>query len=173
MQAQISQEAPADEQGPELFASPDDESGRTGALIGREADSERGLTLVELIVVIVLIGLIATVVMKNVLDTGEAQKAELNVTRMRKLQQSLGQYRLKYNSLPSSLQDLVKPSPEVKEQGTLFTSLASEAELNDIWGTPYRYTTGNNKRTYTLGSLGADGIEGGEGPNQDVTISGP
>ena len=132
--------------------------------------SENGMTLVELLVVIVLISLIAVVVGKNVIGQGDAAKAELNVVKMEKLKNLLGQYRLKYNSFPGSLQDLVKPNGDVGKSGKIFVALAEEQDLQDIWGFPYIYQTESNGRSFTLSTLGADGVEGGEGANQDVTI---
>ncbi len=135
-----------------------------------EPNNEKGMTLVELLVVIVLISLIAVVVGKNVIGQGDAAKAELNVVKMEKLKNLLGQYRLKYNSFPSSLNDLVKPNSDVGKSGKLFVPLAEEGDLNDIWGFPYVYSTESGGRSFTLSTLGADGVEGGEGPNQDVSI---
>lgn len=132
--------------------------------------AEQGMTLVELLVVIVLISLIAVVVGKNVIGQGDAAKAELNVVRMEKLKTALGQYRLKYNSYPSKLEDLVSASPEVKKAGKLFTPLVDEEEIRDVWGSSYTYRSENDGRTYALSTLGSDGIEGGEGAKQDVTL---
>lgn len=131
---------------------------------------EEGMTLVELLVVIVLISLIAVVVGQNVIGQGDAAKAELNVVKMEKLKNLLGQYRLKFNNYPATLEDLRRPSAEVQKSGKLFVSLAEESDLNDVWSFPYIYKSENNGRSFTLTSLGSDGVEGGEGPKQDVTI---
>ncbi len=132
--------------------------------------NHRGLTLVELLVVIVLIGLIAVVVSKNVIQQGDIAKAELNVVRMNKLKNALGQYRLKYNSYPSRLEELVKGGADVRNSDQIFMPLAEEEELKDVWGAPYVYKSDNDGRTYGLKSLGSDGTEGGDGPKQDVTV---
>ncbi len=132
--------------------------------------TEAGLTLVELLVVIVLISLIAVVVGKNVIGQGAAAKAELNVVKMEKLKNLLGQYRLKYNSYPSKLGDLIKGGDDVQKSGKIFVPLASEDELNDVWNFPYIYRTEGDGRSFVLSSLGEDGIEGGEGAKQDVSM---
>ena len=132
--------------------------------------SEHGLTLIEILVVIVLISLIAVVVGTNVIGQGEAARAELNVVKMEKLKSLLGQYRLKFNNYPDRLGDLVKPNADVQKSGKLFVAIASEDDIKDVWGFPYLYKAENNGRTYTLSSLGADGVEGGEGANQDITM---
>ena len=132
--------------------------------------SERGMTLVELLVVIVLIGLISVVVVRNVVQQGDVAKAELNTVRMNKLKNALGQYRLKYNSYPSKLDELVNGSADIKDSEMIFMPLADAEELKDIWGIPYIYRADNDGRTFALKSLGSDGIEGGTGPNQDITM---
>ncbi len=135
--------------------------------------NESGLTLVELLVVIVLISLIAVVVGKNVIGQGDTAKAELNVVKMEKAKNLLSQYRLKYNKFPSSLDSLVKGGAEVKKSGKPFFALAAEEDLTDVWGFPFSYKIANGGRTFTLKTLGSDGIDGGDGAKQDVSITGP
>jgi general secretion pathway protein G len=132
--------------------------------------NEKGLTLVELLVVIVLISLIAVVVGKNVIGKGDTAKAELNVVKMEKVKNLLGQYRLKYNKYPSSLEGLISKPADDKSDKPFF-ALAAKDDLNDVWGFPFIYSVKNNGRSYTLSSLGSDGIEGGTGANQDVKLS--
>jgi general secretion pathway protein G len=133
------------------------------------SNNEKGLTLIELLVVVVLIGLIFTVVAGSVFSKGEAAKAELNVTRMNSLKQEISRYRLMYNSYPSSLDDLVRPNSQIKQSGKLFSPIIKEDELKDMWGAKYVYKAENDGRSYSLTSLGSDGVQGGEGPDQDVT----
>ncbi|MFN8389564.1 MAG: type II secretion system protein GspG [Bdellovibrionota bacterium] len=132
--------------------------------------SEAGMTLIEVIAVIVLITLIMVTVGKNVFSSSSAAKAKLNVTKLNTIKGYLGQYRLQYNSYPSKLDELIHPSAAVKQSGELFTPLAQENDLKDIYGTPIIYIPENNGRSYVLKSLGEDGLEGGEGANQDVEI---
>ena len=127
------------------------------------------MTLVEVIAVIVLITLISLVVGKSVFTASSGAKAKLNVTKMESLRQSLGQYRLQFNQYPGRLEELIHASAEVKATGQLFTPFASEEDLKDIWGVDYLYTADKTGKTYLLKSLGADGAEGGEGENQDIT----
>lgn len=136
----------------------------------RIARSEAGMTLIEVIAVIVLITLIAVTVGKNVFTSSSAAKAKLNVTKMTTLKGYLGQYRLQYNNYPARLEDLVRPSADAKKSGELFTPLAQESDLKDVYGSDYRYAQENNGRSYVLKTLGEDGAEGGEGAAQDVEI---
>lgn len=132
--------------------------------------NERGLTLIELLVVVVLIGLIFTVVAGSVFSKGEAAKAELNQTRMTALKQEIARYRLNYNSYPGSLEDLVRPNSQIKQSGRLFNPIIKEEELNDMWGNKYSFKLENDGRSYALTSFGSDGVPGGEGPAQDLTV---
>ncbi|HMO17381.1 MAG TPA: type II secretion system protein GspG [Oligoflexia bacterium] len=132
--------------------------------------NQSGLTLVELLVVVVLLGLIFTVIGSSVFSKGEAAKAELNLSRMNSLKQEISRYRLTFNSYPRSLQDLVRPNAEVQKSGRLFSAIVKEDELQDLWGNPYVYRLENDGRSYSLTSFGSDGVTGGEGPGQDVTV---
>ena len=133
-------------------------------------ENQKGMTLVEILAVIVIIGLILGVVARGVIGKSDAAKAQLNVVKMEKVKQYLSQYKLQYNTYPSSLQGLVKAESDLSKSGQLFTPLAEESELKDVWGSPYLYKTENNNRSFELSSLGADGIAGGEGTNSDVTV---
>lgn len=132
--------------------------------------NEKGLTLIELMVVIVLIGLITVVVGKNVFSTSKGAQAKLNEVRMGKIKDALGLYRLQYNTYPSRLEDLVTASGDVSSSGKVFVPLIDESETRDIFGVPYIYRVENDGRTFSLSSFGYDGIQGGDGPNQDITI---
>ncbi len=133
--------------------------------------NEKGLTLVELLVVIVLIGLIYVVVSKNVFTQSDAAKAELNVVRMNTVKNALKQYQLKFNVYPSRLEELLTGNAQLlNNSGQVFSPLVDAQDLKDIWGSPYLYRGENEGRSFSLKSLGADGIDGGEGAKQDVTL---
>lgn len=124
-----------------------------------QGESEDGFTLVELMVVIVIIGLLATVVVINVMpasDRASATKAKADVAT---LEQGVEMYRLAnldYPSVDQGLQALV--------QGGQVRRLP-----NDPWGNPYRYAApGRQGQQFEIYSYGADGREGGEGENADI-----
>lgn len=130
-----------------------------------------GFTLVELMVVIFIIGLLATVVMLNVLpsqDRAMTEKARVDIST---LEQALETYRLdnlNYPSTASGLQALVAaPSdlarPERYRQGGYVRRLP-----DDPWGNPYRYANPGRSGPFDVFSYGADGKEGGEGNDADI-----
>jgi general secretion pathway protein G len=130
-----------------------------------------GFTLVELMVVIVIIGLLATLVALTVLpNLGKAndQKAKADIAT---LEQAMELYRLSNLNYPSTadgLQALVKPpasltDPSRYQQGGYIKKLP-----NDPWGRPYLYASPGQKGTFDIYTLGADGAPGGTGENADI-----
>ena len=132
---------------------------RPDALSSARRSGEEGFTLVELMVVIVIIGLLATVVVINVMpaqDTARVKKAEADIAL---LEQAAELYRLNKLDYPSSSQGL--------------EALVNEGFVkrlpDDPWGNPYLYAApGGDGRAFDIFSLGADGREGGEGDDADI-----
>jgi general secretion pathway protein G len=130
-----------------------------------------GFTLVELMVVIVIIGLLATVVMINVMpsqDRAMQEKARADVST---LEQALDTYRLDNLSYPTTEQGLQAlrqapgglARPERYRNGGYIRRLP-----DDPWGHPYQYRRPGREGAFDVFSLGADGTEGGDGDNADI-----
>lgn len=119
---------------------------------------EEGFTLVELMVVLVILGLLATVVAINVLPAlskGTTEKAKIDISM---LDQGLEMYKLQNLTYPSASEGL--------------QALAAKGVIRklpkDPWGHPYRYVMPGQHGAVDIYSLGADGAEGGEGENADI-----
>ncbi len=132
--------------------------------------SERGMTLIEIIVVIVIIGLVSTFLLSSISSGGDQARKGLNKAKMTKVKGSIDQFRITYGSLPNSIDDLYRCT---EKTGPGCMPVASKDDLADVWGKPYVYSLEGNGRSYKLKTLGADGQEGGEGVNFDDTITGP
>jgi general secretion pathway protein G len=121
--------------------------------------NEEGFTLVELMVVIVIIGLLATVVIINVLpatDKAAITKAKADVAT---LEQGVEMYRLNKLRYPSGSEGL----QAVTSEGYV------KRLPKDPWGNAYRYAQpGRDGRQFDIYSYGADGREGGEGQDADI-----
>lgn len=134
----------------------------------RARSGQDGLTLLEIMVVLLLLGFFFTVLVRGIFPTGEKAKARLNVIQMNKLQSAIQEYQLMNNTLPPSLDALVN-CPADRNQACI--PVASADLLLDVWGTPFVYQLSGN--SYALKSLGADRREGGSGLDADITITGP
>lgn len=144
-----------------------DQSKRKAA---RPSQEEEGFTLVELMVVIVIIGLLATVVMVNVMpsqDKAMATKAKADIAT---LEQAMEMYRLdnfRYPSGGEGLSALVSP-PAAGQSGQYRPGGYIKSLPTDPWGRPYQVTVPGRAGPFDIYSLGADGAPGGEGENADI-----
>ena len=120
---------------------------------------ESGFTLVELMVVLVIIGLLATVVIINVMpatDKAATTKARADISTLEQGVQIYRLNKLQYPSRESGLQAILK-------EGYI------KRLPNDPWGNPYHYSNpGAAGRAFDIVSYGADGKPGGEGKDADI-----
>ncbi|SJZ71198.1 type II secretion system major pseudopilin GspG [Novilysobacter spongiicola] len=130
-----------------------------------------GFTLVELMVVIVIIGLLATVVMINVMpsqDRAMVEKARADVSVLEQAVETFRLENLVYPRTEQGLDALVQAPaglarPERYRKGGYVRRLPA-----DPWGNPYQYRQPGRNGAFDIFSLGADGAEGGEGDNADI-----
>ena len=130
---------------------------------------QAGFTLIELMVVLVIIGVLAALIVPNVLERADDARATAAKTDVNNLIQALKLYRLDNQRYPSSeqgLQSLVaKPnSPPVPPNWKPYLDKLP----NDPWGRPYQYLNPGVKGEIDVMSFGADGQPGGEGKNADI-----
>lgn len=131
--------------------------------------SQRGITLIEMLVVMVIIGLFVGLVTLNLFkkaDDAKRMKARADISTV---MQALGLYKLDTGTYPSTEQGLnalrVKPEDVAQWAGPYL-----KADIPpDPWGRPYQYKyPGEHGDEPDVISLGADGQPGGEGNNADI-----
>lgn len=125
---------------------------------------ERGLTLVELMVVIVLIGLLAGVVTTAVFPVLFKGKATVAANQIKVFDEAIRFYYLQHSRYPDTLEELIQPDPEHGyENGYLETD---ELPL-DPWNEYYEYDPqGGTAKPFLIYSKGPDMIEG---TDDDIT----
>ena len=129
----------------------------------------RGFTLIELMVVLVIIGVLAALIVPNVLDRTDDARMTAARTDVNNLMQALKLYRLDNQRYPSNEQGLAalvaRPSaaPAPPNWRRSLDKLP-----NDPWGRPYQYLNPGVHGEVDVLSLGADGQAGGEGANADI-----
>ena len=131
----------------------------------------RGMTLIEILVVLVLIGVVLGVVGGNFIGKGEKAKADAAKIEIGQIGQTLDLYKLEIGRYPSSqegLQALISAPPGVANWNGPYWKKTTVPK--DPWGNDYRYAApGQNNAPYEISSYGADGKEGGDGANKDIT----
>ena len=140
-------------------------------LSAQAPSKEAGFTLTELMVTIVIIGLLATIVVLNVLPSQERAMVEKARADIGQLEAALEMYQLQMQTLPSTeegLEALVTEPTEPRlaaryPEGGFINRLP-----DDPWGNPYQYLQPGEYGRFDIYSLGADGEIGGEGNDADI-----
>jgi general secretion pathway protein G len=132
----------------------------------RQPRAQRGFTILEIVIVFILLaGIMAFVGPKIFEQMGRAKSNEAKI-RIQQLAGQVEMYKLEVGKYPDTLQALVKQPAGVDKWNGPY---AKDTDLKDAWGNDYRYNVPGQGKAYDIISLGADGKEGGEGENRDVS----
>ena len=135
----------------------------------RRSRTQAGVTLIEMLVVVTIIALFATLVLPNMFKQADKARVVAAQTQINNFELALAQYKLSTGVFPTTEQGLqalrVKPPNLTNWDGPY---LKKDIPL-DPWGRPYLYKyPGDHGEEPDLLSYGADGQPGGEGFNADV-----
>lgn len=130
--------------------------------------AQRGFTLIEVMVVVVILGILAAIVVPRIMDRPDTARVTKAQSDIRAIEQALNLYKLDNHAYPSTDEGLEaltqKPSgaPNWKEGGYI------DRLPKDPWNKPYQYLNPGAHGTVDIYSLGADGQPGGDGVDADI-----
>ena len=130
----------------------------------------RGMTLIEILVVLVLIGIVMGVVAGNFIGRGEEAKRKAAKIEIEQIGQTLDLYKLETGRYPTTqegLQALIAAPAGVNNWNGPYWKKSTLPK--DPWGNEYKYTSPGQHGPYDIVSYGADSKEGGDGANRDIT----
>ena len=135
--------------------------------------NRKGFTLIEILTVVVIIGLLGAFVAPRVFKGLGKAKRDIAVGKMAILEQALGRFYFDCGRFPNDaegLQALIVPPDGLEDKWN--GRYCKESDLKDPWGNEFLYFEGSGEigdKEYELICLGADGADGGEGDNEDIT----
>ncbi len=137
-----------------------------GSTIGQD-----GFSLVEVMIVVVILAILATLLVPHVMGRTEDAKRATAKAQIQSIESALQLYRLDNGLYPSNeqgLQALVSkpatgPAPTNWKAGGYLQKIPA-----DPWGHAYKYSNPSPQADYEVVSFGADGVQGGEGRNADI-----
>jgi len=135
------------------------------------AKNQRGFSLVEILVVLVIMGLLISVVAPTVLNRADEARVQKAYADFKSIETALKIYRLDnyvYPTTEQGLEGLVEPSSLDPEPRNFKTGGYLQEVPFDPWGRPYLYLSPGENGEIDIYSLGADGLSGGEGQNEDI-----
>jgi len=132
---------------------------------GQSSKSQRGLSLLEIIIVVALIGTIMGIVINTIMGASENANIDLTIVKMQRLGQNLQTYRVHNHRYPTTDQGLeallTAPGDARRWRGPY----AQEDQLEDVWGARFEYES--DGQTYRLTSPGPSGALGTQ---DDITF---
>lgn len=132
----------------------------------RRTGSQAGFTLIEIMVVVFILGLLVTLVAPRIIGRTDEARVTKAKADIKAIEDAMNMFKLDNGFYPSSAEGiaaLVQPPPRAKRFNP--DGYLSKVPV-DPWGNEYVY--GSDGRNLIIVSLGADGVEGGEGYNADI-----
>ena len=133
--------------------------------------NQKGFTLLEVMVVIVILGIMASMVVPQLMDSSEKAKTQKAVSDISKLEETLDMYKLHNHRYPTTEQGLeaLVEEPQVDPLPRNYPKKGYLRRLEkDPWGNDYLYASPGEYSDIDIYSLGADGEEGGEDADADI-----
>jgi general secretion pathway protein G len=136
------------------------------------ARADAGFTLVELLVVMVILGLLASIAAPQVLGYLDRSRSDAAQLQIRRLDSILELYRLDIGRYPTTEEGLAALRADPGDPRWRGPYVKGDGDLVDPWGAPWAYRAPGREGPYEIVSLGGDGQPGGEGIDADIVGGG-
>jgi len=120
---------------------------------------QQGMTLIEIMVVIAILGMMATLITVFFVRQQDQAKVDGTNIQMHNIEQALDTYKIRFGSYPTTEEGL----------NILVTKEVMKELPKDMWEKEFQYVR-HNSRSYSLKSFGADNLAGGDGFDKDLTL---
>jgi general secretion pathway protein G len=139
----------------------------------RNKRSRKAFSLIEIMIVVIIMGLLASVVVPNLIGKSDDAKVKLTKVQIKQIGESLKLFRLDVGRYPTTAEGLkalvTKPGDDVEFANyTTGGYLGGKSVPLDPWNNPYVYVVDGDSPVII--SFGGDGKEGGEDVNADIRI---
>jgi general secretion pathway protein G len=135
---------------------------------------KKAFSLIELMIVIIILGLLASLVMPNLMGKSEEAKRKLVCVQMKGISESLKMFKIDNGVFPTTEEGLsalvVNPDAEKYANYSSTAYLESKEAPKDSWKFPFIYVN-SEEESYDIISFGADGKEGGKDEASDIRFS--
>jgi len=130
---------------------------------------QRGFTLIEIMVVVIIIGLLAAVIVPQVINKVDDARMTKAKADIQSLETALTMFRLDNSKYPTTDQGLQALVTQPTDPSIRHWRVYLQRVSKDPWGADYQYVfPGTHGKEYDLYTLGADGQPGGDGVNADI-----
>jgi general secretion pathway protein G len=137
----------------------------------KQRHTERGFTLTELLVVVIILGVLAATVIPQFLGTTQDAKVSAAKANVSLFETSIERFNLHMDRDPTTEEGLkVLVDPPAGDDSKKWKGPYVTVIKNDPWGNPFQYRSPgtHSKARFDLWSRGADGVDGGEGEGADI-----